>query len=141
MLCFIAAKFNCSVPGTLVSTLCPSTTNDMTTMPILSDTQELSTSDSVTDSTTPVVSQPNTLEIGSPLFYGIVGAGAAVIIMTLLCLICICVMLGCRRECKCECHALNYITSVLKIISYYNITLHFWYQVDLELGLPTTKVN
>ena len=110
MLCFITAKFNSSVPGTL-SPLCPSTTNDMTTTPILSDTQELttsrlqSTSDSIrtmTDSTTPVVSQPNTLEIGSPLFYGIVGAGAAIIIMTLFCLICICVMLGCRREFRCE---------------------------------------
>ena len=87
----------------------------MTTTPILSDTQDLttsrlqSTSDSIqtmTDSTTPVVSQPNTLEIGSPLFYGIVGAGAAVINMTLLCLIiCICVMLGYRRERRCEYHS------------------------------------
>ena len=113
----------------------------MTTMPIISDkdpnTSHLQpTSDSIqtmTDSTTPVVSQPNTLEIGSPLFYGIVGAGAAIVIMTLLCLICICVMLGCRREYRCEytIHAFKYGVDIM---------FHFWYQVDLELGLPT-EVN
>ena len=108
--CFIAAKFNCSVPGTLLSQ-CSSTNDNMTTPGPISDTQEATTvqptSESIeimSESTTPAANPPNTLEIGSPLFYGIVGAGAAVIIMTLFCLICICVMLGCTRECKCECH-------------------------------------
>jgi hypothetical protein len=120
----------------------------MATTPIISDTQNLmsatlhsqSTSDSIQtmiDSTTSVVSQPNTHS--SPLFYGIVGAGAAVIIMILFYLICIYVMLGSRRECRCKCRALKYITPVL-IIHSYLLCYTSWYQVDLELGLPT-KVN
>ena len=98
----------------------------MTTPPI-SDTQETTTlrltptSDSIqtmTDSTTSVVSPPSTFEIGSPLFYGIVGVGATVIVVTLLCMICICIMLGCRRECKCECyiHIIVFYTNLDNLI-------------------------
>ena len=116
--CFLTAKFNCSVPGTLPtnSSECSSTADDMATTPI-SDTQKpttlrlpptLESIQTMTDSTTSVVSPPSTIEIGSPLFYGIVGAGAAVIIVTLFCMICICILFGCRRECKCECYTLLY---------------------------------
>ena len=41
------------------------------------------------------------LETGSPLFYGLVAAGSAIILILLLCVIGV-LILACRRGCKCD---------------------------------------
>ena len=41
-----------------------------------------------------------TLEIGSPLFYGLVAAGSIIILILLLCVIGV-LILACKRGCKC----------------------------------------
>ena len=103
------------MPGTIQNT----SECAQTTMTSESDTDNHSTSDLETaaiQSSSPIVPKISTeepqiisdsngekrlaLEIGSPLFYGIVAAGSVIILILLLCVIGVSI-LACRRGCKC----------------------------------------
>jgi hypothetical protein len=112
-----AAKFNGKVPGTVNHTV----TSDSERAPTLTTTvvTDKSTTDTTTvntlhssspnmPTTTTNLKEPETsnklqwltLETGSPLFYGLVAAGSAIILILLLCVIGVSI-LACRRGCKC----------------------------------------
>ena len=99
------AKFNSTVPGTL-----PTSTNEMTTATTRSSLKTTTLQSSL-PTTTMSSNEESMVEIlktnklifeaGSPLFYGVIAAGSAVIIVLLLCLVGVSIFL-CRRGCKCD---------------------------------------
>ena len=105
-----AAKFNCTVPGTVHDiSECAQTTMAVNTNTNASD---LETTAPQSSSPIPIISteKPQVisvsniknqalLEIGTPLFYGLVAAGSAIILILLLCLIGVSVF-ACWRGCK-----------------------------------------
>ena len=106
-----AAKFNNTVPGTADSEYAQSLVTTVDKNSTESDTVTTvapqSSSPMPTSSTTLEESETSTtrirwltLEIGSPLFYGLVAAGSVIILILLLCVIGVSI-LACRRGCKC----------------------------------------
>ena len=110
-MCIFAAKFNRTVPGTTNLTADSET---LITTTVVTDKSTTETTTVTTQSgpmpitlTTLKESETSTnkirwltLEIGSPLFYGIVAAGSVIILILLLCVIGVSI-LACRRGCKC----------------------------------------
>ena len=108
------AKFNCTVPGTLYdfSTDClpvptfnesPTTQvphSQSTTMTATStrNSTTLTTQAITTNLTMPNEKQPPKFEVGSRLFYAVVGSGGGIVTVLICCLCCVCVLLVCRRN-------------------------------------------
>ena len=99
----IPAKFNCTVPGTRFgySTVYPPkpTTSiaAQTTTNVISDSI-LVTTTIATNLTLLNERQPSKSEVGSRLFYAVVGVGSGMVTLLMCCLCCVCAMLICRQH-------------------------------------------
>ena len=111
---YFAAKFNGKVPGTVNHTPDSEHTQNLITTVDESST-ETTTANVTLQSSSPMPTmsaaskesgmtnniQRLALEIGSPLFYGLVAAGSVIILILLLCVIGVSILACTRRGSKC----------------------------------------
>ena len=99
----IPAKFNCTVPGTLSDYSADYRSNQTT----FSSTKVAQTTTSNSTLTTTAIAtkltvlnekQPSKFEVGSRLFYIVVGAGGGMVMLLICCVCCACIVLICRRK-------------------------------------------
>ena len=119
MILLTTAKFNCTVPGTRYSysSACPSTTMPTTlietTEPnkntagktLLTTFNGATTTTNITAFVSDLLYTDNQtthaktiLEVGSPLFYGVVATGGGILAFLALCVFCVCAVLAYKRN-------------------------------------------
>ena len=106
-----AAKFNGEVPGTIhfpseytqTTTIVDKSNTETTTVTLQSSSPMPTTLTEETHMSRMSNNIGPVLEIGTPLFYGVVAAGSAIIFILLLCVIGVSILV-CRRGCKCVKH-------------------------------------
>ena len=102
---YFAVKFNCTVPGTIhnISECTQTTTvnrSDLETTALQSSSPMPTTPTEEAHMSGMSNNIRPALETGSALFYGLVAAGSAIILVLLLCVIGVSILV-CRRGCKC----------------------------------------
>ena len=111
-MCIFAAKFNSKVPGTakdsehartliITAVVTDKSTTETITIALQSSSPMPTISTTLKESETSTTKiRRLALEIGSPLFYGLVAVGSTIILVLLLCVIGVSIF-ACRRGCKC----------------------------------------
>ena len=99
----IPAKFNCTVPGTLLdhSTDCPPEPTTLTVPQVSTDiikNPTRVTTATATNLTALNERHPSKFKVGSRLFYAVVGAGGGMVMLLVCCLCCVCAVLVYRRH-------------------------------------------
>ena len=122
MCILFAAKFNCTVPGTVSECIQTTTTTVQTSNSVTITSQSLSPMATTPTEEVHMSKMSNNigsaLETESPLFYGVVAAGSAIILILLLCVIGVSILV-CRRGCK---YAHHYMKQLMDGFFYFQIT-------------------